>query len=64
MKAIGEEPQEFAKFRDEFCNPIKPDDDFKDLLACGMVAARSRQFRLLKAEAVILAQGRCQFVME
>ena len=64
MKAIGEEPEEFAKFRDEFRNPIRPNDDFEDLLACKMVAARWRQFRLLRAEAAILAQGRCQFVME
>jgi hypothetical protein len=64
MKAIGEEPQEFAKFRDEFRNPIKPNDDFEDLLACKMVAARWRQFRLLRAEAAILAQSRCQFVMK
>jgi hypothetical protein len=64
MKAIREEPKEFAKFRDEFRNPIKPNDDSEDLLACKMVAARWRQFRLLRAEAAILAQGRCQFVME
>jgi hypothetical protein len=64
MKAIGEDPQEFAKFRDEFRNAIKPNDDFEDLLACKMVEARWRQFRLLRAEAALLAQGRCQFVME
>jgi hypothetical protein len=64
MKAIGEDPQEFAKFRDEFRNAIKPNDDFEDLLAGKMVEARWRQFRLLKAEAAILAQGRCQFVMD
>jgi hypothetical protein len=44
MKAIGEEPQEFASFRDEFRNPTKPNDDFEDLLACKMVAARWRPF--------------------
>jgi hypothetical protein len=64
MKAIGEDPVEFAKFRDGFRNAIKPSDDFEDLLACKMVEARWRQFRLAKAEAAILAQGRCQFVME
>jgi hypothetical protein len=64
MKAIGEDPQEFATFRDEFRNAIKPNDDFEDFLACKMVEARWRQLRLLRAEAAILAQGRCQFVLE
>jgi len=64
MKAIGEDPMEFAKFRDGFRNALQPNDDFEDLLACKMVEARWRQFRLLRAEAAILAQGRCQFVME
>ena len=61
MKAIGEDPEEFAKLRDGFRNAIKPNDDFEDLLACKMVEARWRQFRLAKAEAAILAQERCQF---
>jgi len=64
MKAIGEDPEEFARFRDEFRNAIKPKDAFEDLLACKMVEARWRQFRLARAEAAILAQERCQFVME
>jgi len=64
MKAIGENQEEFAKFRDGFRNAIKPNDDFEDFLACKMVEARWRQFRLARAEAAILAQGRCQFVME
>jgi hypothetical protein len=64
MKAIGEDPQEFATFRDEFRNAVKPNDDFEDFLACKMVEARWRQLRLLRAEAAILAQGRCQFVLE
>ena len=64
MKAIGEDPEEFAKLRDGFRNAIKPNDDFEDLLACKMVEARWRQFRLAKAEAAILAQERCQFVID
>jgi len=64
MKAIGEDPQEFAQFRDGFRSAINLDDDLEDLLACKMVEARWRQFRLLRAEAAILAQGRYQFVME
>ena len=64
MKAIGEDPEEFAKLRDGFRNAIKPNDDFEDLLACKMVEARWRQFRLAKAEAAILAQERCQFAID
>jgi hypothetical protein len=64
MKAIGEDPEEFAKLRDGFRNAIKPNDDFEDLLACKMVEARWRQFRLAKAEAAFLAQERCQFVID
>ncbi len=63
MKAIGEDPGDFEKFRDGFRNAIVPNDDFEDLLACKMVEARWRQFRLLRAEAAILARGRCEFVM-
>jgi len=64
MKAIGEDPEGFAKLRDGFRNAIKPNDDFEDLLACKMVEARWRQFRLAKAESAILAQERCQFVID
>jgi hypothetical protein len=64
MKAIGEDPEEFAKLRDGFRNAIKPNDDFEDLLACKMVEARWRQFRLAKTEAAILAQERCQFAID
>ena len=64
MRAIGEDPEEFAKFRDGFRNAIDPQDDFEDFLATQMVESRWRQFRLLKAEAAILAKGRCQFAVD
>jgi hypothetical protein len=64
IRAIGEDPEEFAKFRDGLRNAIHPKDDVEDFLASQMLETRWRQFRLLKAEAAILARGRCQFVID
>jgi hypothetical protein len=39
MRATGERPEEFDKFREGFRNAIDPKDDFEDLIACKVVEA-------------------------